>query len=158
MVAMEDFSFPGMKVLQFAFGDDMPDNPYIPHHHRRRCLVYAGTHDNDTTVGWWENDATKREKENFIKYTGLTKPTSREVVDAMIHTALSSTADLAVITAQDVLRLGSEARMNTPSTTDGNWTWRIDSLDDLERELKRVAEMNVMFGRYHPAADEDNGT
>ena len=146
--AMEDFSFPGMKVLHFAFGEGMPDNPYIPHKHRRNCVVYAGTHDNDTTAGWWENSATKRERENFKKYTGLKDPALRDVADAMIRMVLSSTADMAVITAQDILRLGSEARMNTPSTTKGNWMWRTGGLEALERELEQVAEMNMLYGRW----------
>ena len=148
--AMDDFLLPGMKVLQFAFDKSMPGNPYAPHNHRRRCVVYAGTHDNDTTLGWWKKDATKTERENFMKYAGVKDPTDREVTDAMMRLALSSTADLAVITAQDVLALGTEARMNTPSTTKGNWTWRVNGLDALERELKRVREWNVMFGRRSP--------
>jgi len=149
--AMEDFSLPGMKVLHFAFGRGMPDNPYIPHNHRHNCVVYAGTHDNDTTVGWWEGSATDEERENFKSYTGMKNPDASDVSDAMLRMALSSTADLSVITAQDILHLGAEARMNTPSTISGNWTWRVADFDAFEREIGRVAEMNVLFGRSHPA-------
>jgi 4-alpha-glucanotransferase len=145
--AMEDFSFPGMKVLQFAFGERMPQNPYIPHNHRRNCVVYVGTHDNDTTAGWWESGATEEEKRNFLRYTGLDNPTPARVTDNMTRMALSSTANLAVITVQDILRLGGEARMNRPSTVEGNWQWRLESLDALRLELGRLAELNALFGR-----------
>jgi 4-alpha-glucanotransferase len=155
--AMEDFALPGMKVLHFAFGEGMPDNPYIPHNHRRACVVYAGTHDNDTTMGWWEGSSVKRERDNFRRYTGLQNPDAAEATDAMLRMVLSSTADLAVITAQDVMRLGSEARMNTPSTTCGNWTWRMLDLDGFERELGRVAEWNELFGRSHPVRASHEG-
>ena len=145
--AMEDFSFPGMKVLQFAFGEGMPRNPYIPHNHRRNCVVYVGTHDNDTTAGWWEAGATAEEKRNFLEYAELENPTPARVAGEMTRMALSSTADLAVITAQDILRLGGEARMNKPSTVSGNWLWRLESFDALERELGLLSELNARFGR-----------
>jgi 4-alpha-glucanotransferase len=146
VLAMEDFSFPGMKVLQFAFGEGMPQNPYIPHNHRRNCVVYAGTHDNDTAAGWWKS-APADEKKNFLDYAGLKSISPEQAADELIRMALSSPADLAVITAQDILRLGTEARMNTPSTTGGNWKWRLESLAPLERELGRIAALNVLFGR-----------
>jgi 4-alpha-glucanotransferase len=157
--AMEDFSLPGMKVLHFAFGEGMQDNPYVPHNHRRDCVVYAGTHDNDTTVGWWEKSATKTERKNFGRYAGIENPGAREASDAMMRMALSSTADLAVITAQDILRLGAEARMNTPSTTVGNWTWRMAGFETLEREIERISEWNILFGRSRqPDAGADEET
>jgi 4-alpha-glucanotransferase len=136
-----------MKVLQFAFGEGMPQNPYIPHNHRRNCVVYAGTHDNDTTAGWWECEATAEEKRNFLAYTGLENPTPARVAGEMTRMTLASTADLAVVTAQDILRLGGEARMNKPSTVAGNWQWRLEDLDAFGRELGRFAELNAMFGR-----------
>jgi 4-alpha-glucanotransferase len=149
--AMEDFGLPGMKILQFAFGEGMPDNPYIPHNHRRNCVVYTGTHDNNTAVGWWTEDATDEEKKNFKKYTMIAEPSPEAIGDAMIRAALASTADLAVITVQDILRLGAEARMNTPSTTKGNWLWRLEDFDALKDGMKRVASLNELFGRSHPA-------
>ncbi|MDR1019929.1 MAG: 4-alpha-glucanotransferase, partial [Synergistaceae bacterium] len=96
MDAMESFSLPGMKVLHFAFGDRMPSNPYVPHHHRRNCVVYAGTHDNNTSAGWWSEDATAEEKENFRRYTGAAEMGPTEARDAMIRMAAASVADLAV--------------------------------------------------------------
>ena len=153
--AMEDFGLPGMKVLQFAFGERMPDNPYIPHNHRRNCVVYTGTHDNNTAVGWWMEDATDEERENFKKYTAIAESSPETVCGAMIRAALASTADLAVITVQDILRLGAEARMNTPSTIKGNWLWRAANFDALEDGMSHIAYLNELFGRSHPA--EKNG-
>jgi 4-alpha-glucanotransferase len=152
--AMDDFRFRGMKVLQFAFGEGMPDNPYIPHNHRRECVVYAGTHDNDTTVGWWES-APDTEKSNFERYMELRNPDGARVADAMIRSVLASTAALAVVTAQDIMRLGTQARMNKPSTTDGNWTWRLASFEPLAKEMGRIADLNALFGRSHPDNAEE---
>jgi 4-alpha-glucanotransferase len=154
--AMEDFGLPGMKVLQFAFEDGMPDNPYIPHNHRRNCVVYAGTHDNNTAVGWWTDDATDGERENFKKYTSMPEASPEGAADEMIRTALASTADLAVITAQDILRLGTEARMNTPSTTQGNWLWRLGDFNALKDGMKRIARLNELFGRSHPRREKND--
>ena len=114
-----DAGLPGMKVLQFAF-DGSPDNPHLPAQHEELSVVYTGTHDNDTTVGWW---------------TSLEEPTReqvrRQLLDAsepmpwaLVRLALSSTARLAVVPAQDLLALGSESRMNTPGTATGNWSWQ----------------------------------
>jgi 4-alpha-glucanotransferase len=153
--AMERFSLPGMKVLHFAFGPGMPSNPYIPHHHRRNCVVYAGTHDNNTTVGWWNDDATPSERDNFMKYLGVREISAEGARDAMIRMAAASTADLAVITAQDALGLGGEARMNTPSTPSGNWTWRLDSLLDLEARSEELHELAVLFDRCDGPAPLD---
>ncbi|MDR1510523.1 MAG: 4-alpha-glucanotransferase [Synergistaceae bacterium] len=155
--AMEDFGIPGMKVLQFAFGDGMPDNPYIPHNHRRNCVVYAGTHDNNTAAGWWMEDATDNERKNFKKYMAISEPNPEAAADAMLRATLSSTADLAVITIQDILRLGAEARMNTPSTVKGNWLWRLEDFDSLEDGMKRIASLNELFGRSHPTRNNGAG-
>jgi 4-alpha-glucanotransferase len=145
--AMERFSLPGMKVLHFAFGGGMPSNPYVPHHHRRNCAVYAGTHDNNTSAGWWSDDATAEERENFKKYIGAGEIGPAEARDAMIRMAAASVADLAVITAQDALGLGGGARMNKPSTPSGNWAWRMDSLDGLKERSSGLRELAVLFDR-----------
>lgn len=115
---------PGMLVLHFAFGNPA-DNPYAPHNNTRDSVIYTGTHDNNTSRGWFENDASDAEIKNFSSYVG------RDVMDGYIFTsevtrlALSSVADTAIIQMQDYLRLGAEARTNTPSTPSGNWTWRM---------------------------------
>ena len=113
------FALPGMKVLQFAY-DGSPDNPYLPRRHGRRSVVYTGTHDNDTTAGWWAGlDAETRAR------VRADLPDPEEPMPwALVRLALESTAALAVIPAQDLLALGSECRMNTPGTNDGNWRWQ----------------------------------
>jgi 4-alpha-glucanotransferase len=154
--SMEEFNLPGMKVLQFAFGEDMEDNPYVPHNHRRRCAVYVGTHDNNTTVGWWESEATDAEKRNFMRYIGASKLNASAAADAMTRMALASTANLALLTVQDILKLGGSARMNTPSTILGNWEWKLTGFKELIREMPRIGEMVSLFGRCdRPAKQEE---
>ena len=113
------FELPGMKVLQFAF-DGSRDNPYLPDNHGELSVVYTGTHDNDTTAGWWKSidDRTRTQVASH-----LINP-DEEMPGALVRLAMMSTARLAVVPAQDLLALGSEARMNTPGTETGNWKWR----------------------------------
>jgi 4-alpha-glucanotransferase len=110
---------PGMKVLQFAF-DGAADNPYLPEHHGEQSVVYTGTHDNDTTMGWWDSLGAD---DRAIVRSHLIDP-DEPMPWALIHLALSSTARLAVVPAQDLLALGTETRLNTPGTDEGNWSWR----------------------------------
>ena len=112
---------PGMKILQFGFGNKGA-HIYLPHNYTPDCVVYTGTHDNDTVAGWWNNWATKEEKQLASSYLGIG---NQEVHWAFIRAALTSVASLAVVPVQDVLGLGSEARMNVPSESDGSWTWRL---------------------------------
>jgi len=122
---------PGMKVLQFAFGDPGA-HIYLPHVFDHHCVVYTGTHDNDTTAGWFASlDAAARA--NVLAYAGEPKD---GVEWALIRTAAGSKAVFAIYPLQDILRLGSEARMNTPSVSNGNWGWRF-SADALQPELAR---------------------
>ena len=118
----DDAGLPGMKVLQFAFDGD-PDNPHLPSRHEQHAVVYTGTHDNDTTVGWWR--ALTDDSRALVR-AELADP-SEPMPWALIRLALSSPARLAVVPAQDLLALGSEARMNTPGVTEGNWSWRATS-------------------------------
>jgi 4-alpha-glucanotransferase len=121
-----EFGLPGMLVLQFAF-DGSPDNPYLPERHGEESVVYTGTHDNDTTVGWWESlDEPSRDRvRSFVRV-------DEPMPWALIRLALSSTARLSVVPAQDLLGLGADARMNTPGTDEGNWAWQAapGSFDD----------------------------
>ena len=144
---MTHFGFPGMKVLVFAFNGDMNTHPYLPHNYGNNCVVYTGTHDNNTVRGWFEKEATPAEKDNFVRYIG--RPVSLESAPwELIQVALESTADLAIIPLQDVLGLGSDARMNVPGTITGNWQWRyrpelltpkiIDKLSKLTTKSRRV--------------------
>ncbi len=113
------FGLPGMKILQFAF-DGSPDNPYLPQHHDEQSVIYTGTHDNDTTVGWWQqlDDHTRG-----LVRSSLVDP-DEEMPWALIRLALQSPARLAVVPAQDLLGLDSASRMNIPGTPEGNWTWQ----------------------------------
>ncbi|PID56526.1 4-alpha-glucanotransferase [candidate division KSB3 bacterium] len=128
----EAFDFPGMKILQFAF-DSGEKNDYLPHTYDKNCVVYTGTHDNDTTRGWFEK-ASEQDKHMVRTYL---QSTGTDICWDFIHAAWSSVADMAMVPLQDILELGSEARMNTPSTLGGNWAWRFTwdmiSQDALER-------------------------
>ena len=135
--------FPGMKVLQFAFGDDAR-NPYLPHNYLDpNCVVYTGTHDNDTTRGWL-GTASEHEREHLARYLGADRPHTTE---NLMRLGLSSIANTAIVPLQDVLNLGSEARFNTPGAPEGNWTWRVraDQLDPARADC--LAEMTQTYGR-----------
>lgn len=136
--------FPGMKVLGFAF-DSLEDNDYLPHNYDKNCVVYTGTHDNDTAIGWFShaNPDQIAFAEKYLKLDHI-----EGYHWGMIRGALSSTAFLSIIPMQDYLGLGSEARMNTPSTLGGsNWQWRIRQ-DALSGELAgKIAELTERYGR-----------
>lgn len=138
------FGFPGMKVLQFAFGGDARDL-YLPHNYTDpQCVVYTGTHDNDTVQGWF-HALSSQGQSVVLRYLGRTE--TREVHWDVIRLALSSIASLAIIPLQDILGLGNEARMNTPAQTKGNWTWRFLP-GALSMEVgTRLAEMTRVYGR-----------
>jgi 4-alpha-glucanotransferase len=138
----EEFDLPGMRILQFAF-DGSPENPYLPHNHKRGTVVYTGTHDNDTTLGWYRAlDDRARAHVDAYFHCG-----PADIPEALIRAALGSVAVLAVVPMQDLLALGSEARMNTPSTTIGNWRWTFD-WNQLSPDFDaRWRELNRLFGR-----------
>jgi 4-alpha-glucanotransferase len=149
----DDFGLPGMRILQFAFGGD-PHHKDLPHNYIQNVVVYTGTHDNDTTVGWFNSHAKsgstrdaeqiKREREFCLKYLATD---GKEIHWDFIHAALSSVADVALIPLQDVLGLGTEARMNLPASTGGNWDWRCQA-DALTDNLSaRLKEMTELYGR-----------
>ena len=118
----DHFGFPGMKILQFAFDNGMT-NPYLPHNYPRNCLVYTGTHDNDTTAGWY---ASLDENQRHTLRTYL-QCTDADMPWALIKAAWLSRADIAIAPMQDFLALGTPARMNTPGVASGNWQWRLDA-------------------------------
>ena len=115
----DELGYPGMAVLQFAFGGD-PDNPYLPRNHRENQVVYTGTHDNDTTLGWWTN-LPEWERDNVRRELGID---GSRIVDDLVRTALESVAETAIIPMQDLLALDGSHRMNHPGRAAGNWTWR----------------------------------
>ena len=117
---LAESGFPGMKVLQFAF-DSREESDYLPHNYDKNCVVYVGTHDNDTALGWLDTVSLedRRYAMDYLKLTG-----AEGYHWGLMRGAWASAARLAVVTAQDLLGLGSGARMNTPSTLGGNWQWR----------------------------------
>jgi len=138
----DDFNLPGMKILQFAFGDD-PHNPYLPSNYVTNCVAYTGTHDNDTTKGW----ADKLSAEEVDKiYDYLGRP-QLSIQCALIHAALGSVANLAIIPMQDILELGSEHRMNTPGTITGNWLWRFNWDQVTPERSERLRHLVRLFNR-----------
>ncbi|MCJ7594638.1 MAG: 4-alpha-glucanotransferase [Desulfobacterales bacterium] len=143
---MDHFGFPGMKVLLFAFGEGLPSNPYAPHNHVRNCVVYTGTHDNNTTRGWFENEAAPRDKERLARYLG--KDLNAETVHRdLIRLAMMSVADRVIIPMQDILGLGEEARMNLPAKKDGNWQWRLLEKNLTSALSRQLLEWTEIYGR-----------
>jgi 4-alpha-glucanotransferase len=135
--------YPGMKILQFAF-DPREESDYLPHNYTNNCVVYTGTHDNDTVNGWL--GSLGRKDLAFAKQY-LNVKRKADICDSLIRTALSCVADTAIIPMQDYLELGSEARINTPSTLGGNWVWRMEG-DALSDELsKHMLELAQVYGR-----------
>lgn len=139
----ERLQMPGMKVLQFGFGDPGA-HIYLPQNFEPNCVVYTGTHDNDTTRGWWENSANKEEKRHALNYFG---ESSDGIHWAFIRAAFSSVSRLAIVPLQDVLGLSSEARMNTPSLSNGNWGWRFGAKDLTEALAKKLAALSFVSDR-----------
>jgi 4-alpha-glucanotransferase len=144
VLALRDqFAFPGMKVLQFA--PSGPDNLYLPHHYEPNCVVYTGTHDNDTTRGWWHT-ANADEREFLATYLGQ-RPTDESIAWLLIRLAFSSVAATAIVPLQDILALGSEARMNTPGTGQDNWAWRYDPAQLTEETQRRLRDLTALYSR-----------
>lgn len=150
----DQFGFPGMKVLQFAFSDDPEAEKHRPHHYPPNCVVYTGTHDNNTTLGWFRGEDIKgttqsqaerrKETQLALKYLGSD---GHEINWDFIRLALMSVANTVIIPLQDILGLGSEARMNHPGTTEGNWRWRFTA-SMLTDEIKtRLKELSLLYGR-----------
>lgn len=135
--------YPGMKVLQFAF-DSREESDYLPHNYPKNCVVYTGTHDNDTVVGWIP--AMSRKDIAFAKkYMGIKR--TGDICRTLVRMALASVADTAIIPIQDYLELGSEARINIPSTLGGNWVWRMDKDACTPALAERMLELSQIYGR-----------
>jgi 4-alpha-glucanotransferase len=150
---MEQFEIPGMAVLQFAFDGDA-SSYHLPHNHVRDQVVYTGTHDNDTTVGWWDGragttDASVVESaRGFARaYLDLDAGREAEAHRALVRAALASPANMCVVPVQDILSLGNEARMNMPGTLDGNWTWRLEEGQLDEAAISLLRDLTRLYGR-----------
>ena len=140
----DDFGFPGMRVLQFGFGDAKASNVNLPHNYPRNVVAYTGTHDNDTTAGWFNDLQLENEREFCLDYLNSD---AKEIHWDSIRAVLASVAQTAIIPLQDLLGLGSEARMNLPNSTEGNWRWRYRRgalTDELAKKLRRLTEL---YGR-----------
>jgi len=145
---------PGMAVLQFGFGDPGA-HAHLPHTFTAHKVVYTGTHDNDTLLGWWESGATEHERQHALAYLGTAEDGMHW---AMIRSAVGSVASLCVVPLQDVLGLGSEARMNVPSSDKGNWRWRFRAhllRPDLAQKLATLAEVADRLPQPFPANHEE---
>jgi 4-alpha-glucanotransferase len=155
-----EFGFPGMRILQFGFSSDA-DNKFLPHNYEHEDVAYTGTHDNDTTVGWFNAqegagstrsaEQIEKERQYCMKYL---KTDGLEIHWDLIRAVFASVANIALIPLQDVLGLGTEARMNLPASTSGNWDWRFRSGDLKSTMLSRLAELSETYGRNLPAKEE----
>jgi len=142
------FGFPGMKILQFAFGPDIADNRDAPHNYERNCVAYTGTHDNNTSLGWAQGEAGEAGLRMLFAYLGREVPLE-ELPWALIRLCMRSAADTVVTPMQDLLGLGEGSRMNTPSVAKGNWGWRVTG-DQLDHGLaERLRQTTAIFGRNH---------
>jgi 4-alpha-glucanotransferase len=141
------FNLPGMKVMQFAFGDDMADSIHAPHNMTSdNCIAYTGTHDNNTTRGWYEEEADSSTKLRLEQYTDK-KINKNNAVETLIRIAYASVAKIVVVPVQDVLNKDSKARMNTPSSIKGNWMWRLKP-EDLDQKIQeKLLTFTKLYGR-----------
>jgi len=150
----EGLGMPGMRVLQFGFGDPGA-HIYLPHRYQRNTVVYTGTHDNDTTIGWW-NSIPEAQRRLVRSYLGDAED---GIAWAMIRAAISSIADLCVVPLQDVLGLGTDCRMNIPSVDGGNWSWRYNPgmlKPQLAEKLALLAEVSDRLPKIDPYTHSDN--
>ena len=164
VLALRDrFGLPGIKILQFAFGTDPNADAFLPHNYPRNAVVYTGTHDNDTAVGWFGDhgdehgartpEQTERERQSLLRYLGSGPD---EIHWRMIRSAMASIANLSIFPVQDVLGLGSEARMNRPGEGTGNWSWRLRKGQLTSEQAERLASLTTTYERTRtrkPKAD-----
>lgn len=156
----DGFGFPGMRILQFAFGGGA-DNHDLPHNYVKNCVAYTGTHDNDTAVGWWLSQAgagstraaadISREREYSLRYLNSD---GTEIHWDLIRAVWASVADTAIAPVQDLLGIGTEGRMNLPASTHGNWKWRL-AADSITPEIaEKLRELTETYGRTNELFDQ----
>jgi len=148
---MTAFGIPGMRVLQFGFNRD-PNNPHAPEAIKEDVVLYTGTHDNNTVRGWFEEEASLEERERITSVLGKLPETgtiSHDSIDCAFHTK----APVVIIPVQDLLGLGSGARMNRPATTEGNWQWRLQPGEPRAEDWAWLRELTIRSGRHSPAAE-----
>ena len=133
------------RILEFAFDSREPSN-YLPHNYDKNCVVYTGTHDNETLAGWYR-ELKKEDKKFALRYMGRKKLSVNEAVWEIIRLAQSSVADTCIIPIQDYLCLGNEARINHPSTLGGNWIWRLHRDEISKKLVKKIRRMTELYCR-----------
>jgi 4-alpha-glucanotransferase len=150
----KEFGFPGMSLLQFAFGNDPQGPSFRPHNYSRELVAYTGGHDNDTTVGWWNSSGvgeSTRSAEDILKERAFARAylgfEDQPINWILIRAVLASVAEIAIVPLQDVLGLGSEARMNLPGTVSGNWKWRYRADALTQDATDRLRELTVLYDR-----------
>ena len=141
----DKFKFPGMKVLQFAFGDEMETSSFIPHNYDKNFIAYTGTHDNNTLVGWFE-EADEKTKQQVEQYMGQSL-TVENLFNVIGRSLYASVADTVIFPVQDILKLGADSRMNSPSTAKGNWTWRLLPGQFTKDEEKLLKQWTMLYNR-----------
>lgn len=149
----DDCGFPGMRILHYAFGGDAK-NRDLPHNYPKNCVAYTGTHDNDTTVGWYKK-ADKKAKAHCRKYLNIS---GRDIHLNMVRALFASVADTAIVPLQDILGLASDARMNTPGSASGNWEWRFSDHDLSGDIAKRLVELTEIYGRSNQYTNSEDET
>lgn len=141
------FEFPGMRILMFAFNPEDTSSVHLPHHYIQNSVVYSGTHDNDTAIGWWAT-ASAAEQQFLAQYLGYANADIQEINWVLIRTALASVANLAILPLQDILGLDGHARMNDPSQSAGNWRWRYRDANLLTEALsQRLFHLTKLYSR-----------
>jgi 4-alpha-glucanotransferase len=143
---VNQFGFPGMKVLLFAFGENLAANPYAPHNHVKNCVVYTGTHDNNTAKGWFRKELDTQSKKRLSEYVGR-NVSEKTVHWELIRLAMMSVADMVIIPMQDILGLGEKKRMNLPASTSGNWRWRVTPRQLSPSIIKNLSRITKIYGR-----------
>lgn len=143
---IDRFHLPGMRVLLFAFTNDPATSPHAPHNLERNCILYTGTHDNATTRGWLESDATPEEKQRLFSYIGR-EMSAEQLPAELIHLAMMSVADTVIFPMQDILGRGGASRMNRPGTDEGNWRWQMEKEPIQPSVIRNLADMTQIFRR-----------
>jgi 4-alpha-glucanotransferase len=140
------YGFPGMKVLLFAFDENVSHNPYAPHNHVKNSVVYTGTHDNNTIKGWFKREADSDTRKRLSEYIGR-QVTIKTVHWDLIRLAMMSVANMVIVPMQDILGLGEKDRMNLPSSRTGCWQWRVTRKQLSPSLIKKLATMTELYGR-----------
>lgn len=143
---LHKYDLPGMRVIQICFSEELPTDAHSPHNHPHNCFVYSGTHDNNTARGWFETEADQHTRQRVFDYIGR-KCTGKDISWELIRMAMMSVGNTAIVPLQDILSLGTEARMNTPGTSEGNWTWRFTWKQLRPELLERLGAMTMLYGR-----------